>query len=313
MPERLGLGLVQIDPQRGAGWRAAEIQDVARAAEDAGFEAVFCAEVNNDALATAQLMGVATRRIKVGSWVADIYLRLPYICAKTAMLAADATDGRFILGLGVSHQPVNRALGIDMPDPTGALRRYAVEVAGWLRGEGPATHLPQQPSPYPVPIHLAALTSQNVELAGEIADGVMPIWWSVERLARSRRWVERGRAKSNGRGKLEMTLGLPTYIGDDIASLRAAARANLGIFTALPFFQRLMRASGFAAEAEQAEQGAGGDALSDRLLDAICLIGPVAHCRERLAQYREAGLDLPILWPGLGVDSARAVIAAFRQ
>jgi len=313
MPERLGLGLVQIDPQRGAGWRAAEIQDVARAAEDAGFEAVFCAEVNNDALATAQLMGMATRRIKVGSWVADIYLRLPYICAKTAMLAADATDGRFILGLGVSHQPVNRALGIDMPDPTGALRRYAVEVAGWLRGEGPATHLPQQPSPYPVPIHLASLTSQNVELAGEIADGVMPIWWSVERLARSRRWVERGRAKSNGRGKLEMTLGLPIYIGDNIASLRAAARANLGIFTALPFFQRLMRASGFAAEAGQAEQGAGGDALSDRLLDAICLIGPVAHCRERLAQYREAGLDLPILWPGLGVDSARAVIAAFRQ
>jgi 5,10-methylenetetrahydromethanopterin reductase len=313
MADRLGLGLIQIDPQRGAGWRAGEIQDVARAAEDRGFEAVFCAEVNNDAMAAAQLMGSATRRIKVGTWVADIYLRLPYICAKTAMLTADATGGRFILGLGVSHQPVNRALGIDMPDPAGALRRYAVEVAGWLRGEGPATHLPQQPSPYPVPIHLAALTSQNVELAGEIADGVMPIWWSVERLARSTRWVERGRAKSNGRAKLEMTLGLPTYIGDDIASLRAVARANLAIFTALPFFQRLMRASGFAAEADKAEQGAGGEALSDRLLDAICLIGPVARCRERLAQYREAGLDLPILWPGLGVDSAREIIAAFRQ
>jgi 5,10-methylenetetrahydromethanopterin reductase len=287
--------------------------DVARAAEDSGFEAVFCAEVNNDAMAAAQLMGSATRRIKVGTWVADIYLRLPYICAKTAMLAADATDGRFILGLGVSHQPVNRALGIDMPDPAGALRKYAVEVAAWLRGDGPATHLPQQPSPYPVPIHLAALTSQNVELAGEIADGVMPIWWSVERLARSKRWVERGRAKSNGRGKLEMTLGLPTYIGDDTASLRAAARANLAIFTALPFFQRLMRVSGFAAEADKAEQGAGGEALSDRLLDAICLIGPVARCRERIAQYREAGLDLPILWPALGVESAREVIAAFRQ
>jgi len=313
MPERLGLGLVQIDPQRGAGWRANEIEDVARTAEDAGFEAIFCAEVNNDALAAAQLMGTATRQIKVGTWVADIYLRLPYICAKMAMLAADATGGRLVLGLGVSHQPVNRALGIDMPDPAGALRKYTLEVANWLRGEGPATHLPQQPSPCPVPIYLAALTSQNVELAGEIADGVMPIWWSVERLARSKRWVERGRAKSNGRGKLEMTLGLPTYIGDDIAALRAAARANLGLFTTLPFFQRLMRASGFAAEADQAEQGAGGDALSDRLLDAICLIGPVARCRERIAQYREAGLDLPILWPALGVDSAREVIAAFRQ
>ena len=115
------------------------------------------------------------------------------------------------LGLGVSHHPVNRALGIDMPSPSAALRGDAVEVASWLRGEGPATHLPQQPSPYPVPLFLAALTSQNVELAGEVADGVMPLWWSVERMARSRRWVERGRAKSGGRGKLEVALGLPTF------------------------------------------------------------------------------------------------------
>lgn len=308
MPERLGLGLIP-----GTGWRAAEIQDVARAAEDAGFDAVFCTEVNNDAIATALLMGLATRRIKVGTWVAHIYLRLPYLCAKAAALVADATGGRMILGLGVSHQPVNRALGIEMPDPAGALRRYAVEVAAWLRGEGPATHLPQQPSAYPVPIHLAALTSQNVELAGEIADGVMPLWWSVERVARSKAWVERGRAKSSGRGKLEMALGLPTFVGTDIAALRAAARANLGFFTALPFFQRLLRAGGFAAEADRAEQGAGGDALSDRVLDAICLLGPVGHCRERLAAYREAGLDLPILWPALGLDSARQAITAFRQ
>jgi alkanesulfonate monooxygenase SsuD/methylene tetrahydromethanopterin reductase-like flavin-dependent oxidoreductase (luciferase family) len=310
MAQRLGLGLIP-----GTGWRAGEIQDIARSAEDAGFEAVFCAEVNIDAIATAQLMGLATRQLKVGTWVAHIYLRLPYLCAKAAMLAADATGGRMILGLGVSHQPVNRALGIDMPEPAVALRNYAEEVTSWIRGEGPPTHLPQQPSPYPVPIHLAALTSQNVELAGEIADGVMPIWWSVERLARSKRWVERGRARSGLRGKLEMTLGLPTFIGDDIDALRGVARANLGFFTALPFFQRLLRASGFTAEADNAEQGAGGDALSDRVLDAICLIGPVGRCLDRLALYREAGLDLPILWPGalLGIDGAREVIAAFRQ
>src|ERR1044071_386209 len=176
MSERLAIGIIP-----GTGWRASEIQDVARAAEDSGLEAIFCTELNNDSIATAQLMGVSTRRIMVGTWVADIYLRAPYLCAKAAILAADATEGRFILGLGVSHQPVNRALGIDMPDPAGALRKYTVEVANWLRGDGPATHLPQQPSPYPVPIYLAALTSQNVELAGEIADGVMPLWWSVDR------------------------------------------------------------------------------------------------------------------------------------
>ena len=241
MPERLALGTIP-----GTGWRASEIQDLARAAEDAGFEAVFCAEVNNDAIATAQLMGTATRQLKIGTWVANIYLRLPYLCAKAAIMAADATGGRMILGLGVSHQPVNRALGIDMPTPAQALRDYAAEVMNWIRGEGPATHLPQQPSPYPIPIHLAALTSTNVEVAGEIADGVMPLWWSIDRIGQSRRWIERGRAKSAGKGKLELTLGLPTFIGSDIGSLRAAARANLGLFTALPFFQRLLRVSGFA-------------------------------------------------------------------
>ena len=119
--------------------------------------------------------------------------------------------------------------------------------------------------------------------------------------------------KSAGRGKLEITLGLPTYVGNDIDALRGAARANLGFFTGLPFFRRLMRASGFIDGGRQGGAGVGGEALSDRLLDAICLLGPVARCRDRLAEYCEAGLDLPILWPAMGVDSARQVIAAFAQ
>src|SRR5271169_4717080 len=128
MVERLGLGIIP-----GVGWRASEIRTIASAAEEAGFHAIFTTEVNNDSLATAQLMGEATRRIKVGTWVASIYMRHSYASAKAAALIADATGGRMILGLGVSHQPVNAALGADMPSPTMALRRYATEVAGWLR------------------------------------------------------------------------------------------------------------------------------------------------------------------------------------
>ena len=113
--------------------------------------------------------------------------------------------------------------------------------------------------------------------------------------------------------ELDLTLGLATYIGEDIDALRAAARANLSLFTTLPFFQRLLRASGFVEEADRAEHGAGSDALSDRVLEAICLIGPISRCRERIAEYGAAGLDMPILWPWLGVDTACQVIAAFRQ
>jgi alkanesulfonate monooxygenase SsuD/methylene tetrahydromethanopterin reductase-like flavin-dependent oxidoreductase (luciferase family) len=119
-------------------------------------------------------MGECTGRIRVGTWVSTIGMRHSYACAKAASLIADATGGRMVLVLGVSHQPVNAALGVEMSSATAALRRYATEVASWLRGEGPATHLPQARAPVSVPIYLAAMTSPMVELAGELADGVMP-------------------------------------------------------------------------------------------------------------------------------------------
>lgn len=308
MAERLGLAVIP-----GAGWSAQDIQTIAREAEDAGFDAIFAAEVNNDVLATAQLMGTATRRIQVGTWIANIYLRHSYVCAQGAALIADATGGRFILGLGVSHPPVNRALGIDMPDPPAALRRYVGGVRAWLRGEGPATHLPQRPSARPVPLYVAAVTSSTVELAAEVADGIMPFLWTAERVTQSKVWVGRGRAKALQLGPLDVTLGLPTFIGDDLEAMRNAARQNLVLYTTFPFFQRLFRVSGFAAEAAKMEQGGGLASLSDRLLDAVCLLGPLARCRDRLAAFRAAGVDLPILVPPIGVDGARAVMRAFRR
>ena len=306
MAERLGIGVIP-----GVGWSAAEVQAVAREAEDAGFDAIFAAEVNNDVMATAQLMGTATKRISVGTWIANIYLRHSYVCAQGAAMIADATGGRFIMGLGVSHPPVNRALGIDMGDPPAVLRRYVTDVRNWLKGEGPATHLPQRPSSKPVPIYVAAITSRTIELAGELADGLMPFLWSADRINQAKSWIDRGRARSSGLGKMVITVGVPTFVGDDLEGLRETARQNLGLYTTFPFFQRLFRASGFEAEAAQMEKGAGGAALSDRLLDSVCLLGSLSRCKERLEAYRNAGVDLPILVPSIGTDSARALIRDF--
>jgi alkanesulfonate monooxygenase SsuD/methylene tetrahydromethanopterin reductase-like flavin-dependent oxidoreductase (luciferase family) len=307
MADRLALGVIP-----GTGWRAQDIQMVAREAEDAGFDAVFTTEVNNDALATAQLMGAATQHIQVGTWVANIYLRHPYVCAQGAALIADFTGERFILGLGVSHQPVNQALEVDMLHPPTALRSYVTAVRAWMRGEGPSTHLPQRPAAYPVPLYVATLTSPIVELGGELADGVMPFLWPAARVKQSQAWLARGRAKSPTLGPLTITLGLPTFLGNDLETLRDAARQNLGLFATFPFFQRLFRASSFAEEAAQMEQGAGPAELSDRLLDSVCLPGSTARGWDQLAAFRAAGVDLPILLPPAGVEGARAVIQAFR-
>jgi hypothetical protein len=61
------------------------------------------------------------------------------------------------------------------------------------------------------------------------------------------------------------------------------------------------------------ERGEGGAALSDRLLDEVCLIGPMSRCREQLAAYRSAGVDLPILVPPIGIDAARNLMRGFRR
>src|SRR5947209_19961505 len=105
MAERLGLAVIP-----GVGWSANDVQAIAREAEDAGFDAIFAAEVKNDVMASAQLMGTATRRIAAGTWIADICFRHSYVCAQGAALIAEATGGRSVLGLGVSHPPVTDAL-----------------------------------------------------------------------------------------------------------------------------------------------------------------------------------------------------------
>jgi hypothetical protein len=75
MAERLGLGIIP-----GAGWRAYEISTIAREAEDAGFDTIVTTEVNNDCLATALLMGEATRQIKVGMDLNDPHAPLLCLC-----------------------------------------------------------------------------------------------------------------------------------------------------------------------------------------------------------------------------------------
>jgi hypothetical protein len=160
MQERLGLGLIP-----GVGWRAAEITEIAKAVEDAGFDAVFAAEVNNDVLATVQLMGEAIERIKVGSWVANIYLRHPYVSAQAAALIADLTGGRLL-----------------------AARRYAEGLEQVARGFDIAVEIGEQ---WYVPrLHRvrAELLLQADPLASEAAEGSLRQALAVSRQQDARGW-----------------------------------------------------------------------------------------------------------------------------
>ena len=134
-----------------------EFLKLAREVEDAGFSGVFIPEANNDALMCSYAVAGATKRIAIGTWIVNIYLREPTLCAAAAEMVQDASDGRFILGLGVSHRPALEARGIDMGNARERLRRDTTVIRATLGGETAMFGMKFRQPKKPIPIYYAAL------------------------------------------------------------------------------------------------------------------------------------------------------------
>lgn len=282
-----------------AGISFAELEAFARDAEAAGVEALFFPEFMNDALANCALAAHATTRLKVGTWIANIYLRHPALCAETAVTLDYSSKGRLTLGLGVSHRPfVEGVLHDKMERARDYLRSYVTTVRDILTGKGyPGSPVPARAAAHPVPIHVATLALGTAELAGELADGVMLYMCPTERVAKVRAAIEKGAAKAGRKASaVEINSGIPACISEDAAAARAAAKDNFAFYGGLPFYNRHFRNLGFEREAEALAKGDPTGA-SDRLVDAVALVGPAARCRERLGAFRQAGIELPIIVP----------------
>jgi alkanesulfonate monooxygenase SsuD/methylene tetrahydromethanopterin reductase-like flavin-dependent oxidoreductase (luciferase family) len=262
----------------------------------------------NDALANCQLVTQVTTRLKAATWVANIYLRHPVLCAQSTIAVDYTSRGRLILGLGVSHRPIVEGVYQEkMERPRDALRQYVTTVRQVLAGQGYAgVPAPPQPAAYGVPIYIAALALGTVELAGELADGVMLDLCPQSRLPKVRAALERGAAKG-GRtaAAVDLTLGLLTCINNDVPAARAAAKAALAAYGSMPFYQTLFQKSGFEQEATAMVSG-GTQAVSDRMVEELVLCGPPARCREQLAAYRAVGIQLPIIRPVAVGDQSHA-------
>src|SRR5881628_2612268 len=161
--ERIALA---FSPLRDASPR--DIVSWSRDAEERGYEAVFIPESYCDSLAYAEAVALATSQLRVGTGVTNIYLRQPTLLAAEAAAVQEFSGGRLLLGLGVGHRAVNEPLGIAMDDPLGRVRQViGVLRDAWVKG-------PHQPRPSTPPAVLAAaLAPRMIELAGELADGVI--------------------------------------------------------------------------------------------------------------------------------------------
>ena len=275
-----------------------DLRALAKTAEDGGFEGIFSPEVPPfNALSNAQVFAEATSKIKVGTWITNIYMRQPVMAAATSLTIQEITGGRMVLGLGVSHKPVNDRYEIDMGDPVESMRDYVKAVKAFMDGTAPQLTLKRELPK--VPVYIAGLTKGAATLAGEVADGLMPYMATPDYVKELRGYVAEG-AKNAGRdpSEIDITLGIPSVVSDDLELARTAGKRGFAPYLNFPFYQRLMINNGYGDAIDKVRAGEKpADVFTDEMLDSVALIGPPERCRERLEAYREAGVDLPIIVP----------------
>lgn len=281
------------------GCSISDLRSLAQIAEDGGFEGIFSPEVPPySAITNAQVFAEATNNIKVGTWIANIYMRQPVIATATAMTIQEITDGRMILGLGVSHKPVNDRYGIEMGDPIESMKNYVNEVKSFA--DGSSEKLSIKRNVPKLPVYVAGLTSGAAELAGEVADGLMPYMCPPKYLGTLRSEVAEGASRA-GRdpSEIEITNGIPSFVSEDESAAIGAAKKGLAGYARFPFYQRLITNIGYGEVVDQIKGGANpADVFTNELVDDIALAGPPEKCKEKLQQHYESGVDLAIIVPG---------------
>ena len=282
---------------------------LARRADTLGYESLWVTHgAGRDALLTLSAYGAVAPRAGLGSGVIPIYPRHPVLLAQEALTLSDTSGGRLLLGIGVSHRPMMEgSLGLDMGRPLDVIREYVTVLRAALTGkvvhEGARYRVSWQsalPRIPPAPaIFLAGLAPPMLELAGEIADGVV-LWLAAPAYVRERALpaIGRGRARA---GKplegFEIVAAVPAALTVDRTAATALFRAELQRYLALPFYRAMLEQSGFGADIQAFDRAPGPAAVSERIVEALGGIGDFRAVSAFVGAYREAGVTLPAVRP----------------
>ena len=304
-----------------------EIVDCIALAESLGYDSAWVAEGHGgDQFAILAAAAARTRTIRLGTSISSVFVRTAPTIAMAAAAVDDISDGRFILGLGSSHKvQVEAEHGVVYGKPLTRVRETVVVVRELLRsGEasfsGETMRIEKfdlwfKPLRPEMPIWLSAVFPKMVALCGEIADGVMLTRSTPRTAPEVRKHLAKGAARS-GRDASRVVVSslLPTIVADSREQALAELRPGLAFYAGFfPRYNRMMAEHGFAAEAAAiAEAWGRGDrpaaerAVSDALIDATSIAGTPEECRRRIEEYRQSGIDLPILSPYARGPGARA-------
>ena len=154
-----------------------------------------------------------------------------------------------------------------------------------------------------IPIHWAALGLGSSECAGEYADGLMLYLATKEWVQQTTARMQQGAQKAGRNAdEIEVPLLIPTFLSEDLDAAREAARNFLSFYSSIYVYKQMFKKSGFKTEIlgviqalERGDQKTAAACISDQLMDAVCLVGPVSRSKERLAAFREDGVSYPII------------------
>jgi F420-dependent oxidoreductase-like protein len=303
--------------------------ELVQEADRLGYHSVWAAEAyGSDTVTILSWLGALTEQIHLGAGIMQMPARTPAMTAMTAVTLNELSGGRFLLGMGLSGpQVVEGWHGQAYGKPLAKSREYVSIVRAAIareRVEHRGDHyripydgedatglgIPLKLTIHPthdVPIYLAAIGPKNIALTGEIADGWLPVFWSPESGPKLfgpalREGFERsGEAGKDGRFDIAPTV--PVVLTEDPDQARWGVRPLLALYIGgmgakgQNYYTKLATRYGYGEEAEQiqdlylaGQKEAAMAAVSDALVDELCIIGPREAIRDRLEAWRESGV-----------------------
>jgi F420-dependent oxidoreductase-like protein len=275
----------------------------AQEAERLGYESVWVTQLPDarDAALVLAAYAAATQWVRLGTGVLPIYTRHPTAMVQMAATLDELSSGRFILGIGISHKvTVESMWGLKLEEPVESMREYLGMVRASLR-EGSASvdgkHFTAHwsysaPRRSDMPVMISALRPHMLELAGEMADGVV-LWMCSPSYVHDVvvPHVTAGREKiGKSLEGFEIVAAMQACLTTDRAAGQEVFRQTVERYSNLPFYRKAMDASGFEAQLAEGK-------ITDEMLDELAGIGDEARIRDLVGRYREAGATLPGVYP----------------
>lgn len=308
------------------------MEEMTRVAESRGFDSVWIPEAwGRDTFTLLALLAVRTTTIKLATGIVNVFSRTPAITAQSIASLDDISGGRAILGLGASGpRVIEQWHGLRFENVLRRTREYVDVVRLILSGarvdyEGQIFKLRGfslgfQPPRKAIPIYLAAIGPANTRLAGEVADGWLPIFVSPSILRAAEPWLTEG-AVSGHRSRSDVTVAsyVPTLLGGADACERLRGHIAFYVGGMGSYYFRLMIRSGWREEAEtirrlwtSGSRSQAAAAVSDDMIRQLAITGSPEAGRQRLSELRALGVELPVLTipEGSPPEAIRATLEA---